>query len=128
MNVKKIGVIGAGQMGHGIALVSAQAGSEVVLHDINNDYVQKGLSKIERFLDKGIEKGKITKEDKEKIKNKIKGTTKLQDIKDMDLVIEAIYENMKVKKELFKELDNICKKDCILASNTSTIPIQILHQ
>jgi 3-hydroxybutyryl-CoA dehydrogenase len=123
MNVKKIGVIGAGQMGHGIALVSAQAGYEVVLHDINNDYVQKGLSKIERFLDKSIEKGRITKEDKEKIKNKIKGTTKLQDIKDVDLVIEAIYENMKVKKELFKELDNICKKECILASNTSTIPI-----
>jgi 3-hydroxybutyryl-CoA dehydrogenase len=123
MNVKKIGVIGAGQMGHGIALVSAQAGYDVVLHDINNDYVQKGLSKIEKFLDKSIEKGRITKEDKEKIKNKIKGTTKLQDIKDVDLVIEAIYENMKVKKELFKELDNICKKDCILASNTSTIPI-----
>jgi 3-hydroxybutyryl-CoA dehydrogenase len=123
MNVKKIGVIGAGQMGHGIALVSAQAGFEVVMHDIKKDYVQKGLGKIERFLDKSIEKGRITKETKDEIKNKIKGTIILQDLKDMDLVIEAIFENIKVKKDLFKELDNICKKDCILASNTSTIPI-----
>ncbi len=72
MNVKKIGVIGAGQMGHGIALVSAQAGFEVVMHDVKKDYVQKGLGKIERFLDKSIEKGRITKETKEEIKNKIK--------------------------------------------------------
>jgi 3-hydroxybutyryl-CoA dehydrogenase len=123
MVVKKIGVIGAGQMGHGIALVSAQAGFEVVLRDIKEEYIQKGISKIERFLDKSIEKAKITNEDKKKIMSKIKGTTKLSDMKDADLVIEAIFENVKVKKELFKELDSICKKDCVLASNTSTIPI-----
>ncbi len=123
MNVKKIGVIGAGQMGHGIALVFAQAGFEVVLQDIKDDYVQKGLVKIERSLDKSIKKGRITKEDKEKIISKIKTTTKIEDIKDADFIIEAIFENIKVKKELFKKLDSICKKDCILASNTSTIPI-----
>ena len=123
MVVKKIGVIGAGQMGHGIALVSAQAGFDVVLRDIKDEYVQKGINKIEKFLDKSIEKQKITTDDKKKIMSKIKGTTKLADMKDADLVIEAIFENVKVKKELFKELDSICKKDCVLASNTSTIPI-----
>ncbi|MFO7677439.1 MAG: 3-hydroxybutyryl-CoA dehydrogenase [Thermoplasmatota archaeon] len=123
MVVKKIGVIGAGQMGHGIALVSAQAGFEVVLRDINNEYVQKGIGKIERFLDKSIEKQKITNNDKKTIMNRIKGTIKLSDMKDADLVIEAIFENVQVKKEVFKELDSICKKECVLASNTSTIPI-----
>ena len=123
MTVKKIGVIGAGQMGHGIALVSAQADFDVVLRDVKDEFVQKGVSKIDKFLTKSIEKERITKADKKKIMSKIKGTTKLEDMKDADVVIEAIFENVQVKKELFKELDKICKKDCILASNTSTIPI-----
>jgi len=123
MKIKKIGVIGAGQMGHGIALVSAKAGYEVILRDIKDEYVKKGIAKIEKFLDKSVEKEKIKKEDKNNIMSKIKGTTKLSDMKDVDIVIEAIFENIKVKKELFKELDKICKKDCVLASNTSTIPI-----
>ena len=123
MTVKKIGVIGAGQMGHGIALVSAQADFDVVLRDVKDEFVQKGVSKIDKFLTKSIEKDRITKADKKKIMSKIKGTTKLEDMKDADVVIEAIFENVQVKKELFKELDKICKKDCILASNTSTIPI-----
>lgn len=123
MTVKKIGVIGAGQMGHGIALVSAQAGYDVILRDIKDEYVKKGIGKIEKFLDKSIAKGRITEADKKKIMGKIKGTTKLADMKDADLVIEAIFENVKIKKELFKELDGICKKECVLASNTSTIPI-----
>jgi 3-hydroxybutyryl-CoA dehydrogenase len=123
MAVKKIGVIGAGQMGHGIALVAAQAGFDVVLRDIKDEYVNKGIGKIDKFLSKSIEKGRMTEDDKKKIMSRIKGTTKLQDMKDADLVIEAIFENVQVKKELFKELDSICKKDCVLASNTSTIPI-----
>ncbi len=123
MAVKKIGVIGAGQMGHGIALVSAQAGFDVILRDIKEEYVKKGLSKIEKFLDKSIEKGKMSVDEKTKILGHIKTTTKLSDMKDVDLIIEAIFENVQVKKDLFKELDGICKKDCILASNTSTIPI-----
>lgn len=123
MTVKKIGVIGAGQMGHGIALVSAQADFDVVLRDVKDEFVQKGVSKIDKFLTKSIEKERITKADKKKIMSKIKGTTKLEDMKDADVVIEAIFENVEVKKELFKELDKICKKECILASNTSTIPI-----
>jgi len=123
MVVKKIGVIGAGQMGHGIALVSAQAGYEVILRDIKDEFVKKGINGIEKFLNKSIEKGKITEADKKKIMSKIKGTTKLEDLKDVDLVIEAIFENVKVKKDLFKELDDICKKETFFASNTSTIPI-----
>lgn len=123
MVVKKIGVIGAGQMGHGIALVSAQAGFDVIMQDIKDNFVQNGLSKIDKFLTKSLEKERITANDKKKIMAKIKGTTKLVDLKDVDIVIEAIFENVKVKKELFQELDNICKNDCILASNTSTIPI-----
>jgi len=121
--VKKIGVIGAGQMGHGIALVSAQAGFEVVLQDIKDEFVEKGISRIDKFLSKSIEKGKLSVDDKKKIMSRIKGTTKLSDLKDVDLVIEAVFENVDVKKELFRELDKICKKDCVFASNTSTIPI-----
>lgn len=123
MKIKKIGIVGAGQMGHGIALVSAKAGYNVIIRDIKDEYVKKGILQIEKFLDKSIAKEKITTEDKKQIMNRIKGTTKLSDLKDADFIIEAIFENVKIKKELFKELDNICKKDCILASNTSTIPI-----
>ena len=123
MAVKKIGIIGAGQMGHGIALVAAKAGFNVILRDIKDDYVKKGLSRIERFLDKSIEKGKMTDDEKKKILLKVTGTTKLEEFRDVDLVIEAIFENVKVKKDLFKELDNICKKEAIFSSNTSTIPI-----
>ena len=123
MVVKKIGVIGAGQMGHGIALVAAKSGFDVILRDINDEFVNKGIGKINKFLDKSIEKGKMTADDKKKIISHIKGTTKLEDLKDVDLVIEAIFENIKVKKELFSDLDKICKKETILASNTSTIPI-----
>jgi len=123
MGIKKIGVIGAGQMGHGIALVAAKAGFDVVLRDIKDEYVKKGLNRIEKFLDKSIEKEKMTAEEKKTILSKIKGTTKLEDLKDMDLIVEAIFEDVKVKKELFQELDKICKKETIFASNTSTIPI-----
>ena len=123
MVVKKIGVIGAGTMGHGISLVSAKAGFDVIMRDIKDEFVKKGLSKVERFLDKSIEKGKMTEDEKKKILSKIKGTTKLEDFKDVDLVIEAIFEDVKVKKDIFKELDKICKKETIFASNTSTIPI-----
>lgn len=123
MAVKKIGVIGAGQMGHGIALVSAQAGFEVIIQDIKDEFVEKGIGRIYKFLSKSIEKGKISEDDKKKIMSRIKGTSKLEELKDVDLIIEAIFENVKVKKELFEKLDKICKKECVFASNTSTIPI-----
>ncbi|RLF27598.1 MAG: 3-hydroxybutyryl-CoA dehydrogenase [Thermoplasmata archaeon] len=123
MKVERIGVVGAGQMGHGIALVAAEAGFNVVLRDIKKEYVDKGLSRMEKFLDRSIEKGKLTAEEKKEILDRVEGTTKLEDLKDVDLVIEAIFENVEAKKELFKELDRICKKETVFASNTSTIPI-----
>ncbi|KAA0008072.1 MAG: 3-hydroxybutyryl-CoA dehydrogenase [Thermoplasmata archaeon] len=123
MKVERIGVVGAGQMGHGIALVAAEAGFNVVLRDIKKEYVDKGLRRMEKFLDRSIEKGKLTAEEKKEILDRVEGTTKLEDLKDVDLVIEAIFENVEAKKELFKELDRICKKETVFASNTSTIPI-----
>ncbi len=123
MVINKIGIIGAGQMGHGIALVAAKSGYDVILRDVNIEIVKKGIKKIEAFLDRSIEKGKMKKEEKNRILSKLKGTADLNELKDMDLIIEAIFENVNVKKELFKELDKICKEDTYFASNTSTIPI-----
>jgi 3-hydroxybutyryl-CoA dehydrogenase len=123
MKISKIGVIGAGQMGHGIALIATQAGFDVIIRDTTDDFVKKGIVKIEKFLDKSIEKGKMNADDKKLIMTKISGTTKLDDLKNVDLIIEAIFENVQVKKQLFMELDKLCKKECIFASNTSTIPI-----
>ena len=123
MVVKKIGVIGAGQMGHGITLVAAQAGFDVIMRDINEELVKVGIKKIDKFLTRSVEKGKMTEDEKKKIISRIKTTTRLKDLKDADLIIEAIFENVKVKKELFKELDSICKLETVFASNTSTIPI-----
>ena len=123
MEIKKIGVIGAGTMGHGIALVSAKAGFDVVMRDIKEEFVENGMQRIIRFLEKSVEKGKMDNEEKERIISRIKGTTSLEEVRDADVIIEAIFENVEVKKELFKELDKICKKDAIFASNTSTIPI-----
>ena len=123
MTIEKIGIIGAGTMGHGIALVAAKAGYEIVLHDVKDEYVKKGLGSIEKFINKSVEKGKMTSEDKKSILEKIHGTTKLEDMKDVDLIIEAIVEEVKIKKEVFQKLDGICKKETLFSSNTSTIPI-----
>ena len=123
MTIKKIGIVGAGTMGHGIALVAAKAGYEVVLHDIKDEYVKKGLGSVEKFVDKSVEKGKMTVDDKKNILGKIHGTTKLEDMKDADVIIEAILEEVKMKKDVFQKLDGICKKETLFTSNTSTIPI-----
>ena len=123
MEIKKIGVVGAGTMGHGIALVSAKAGFDVIMRDIKEEFVENGMKRIAKFLQKSVEKGKMDDDEKEKIISRIKGTTELEELKDADVIIEAIFENVDVKKELFKELDKICKEDTIFASNTSTIPI-----
>jgi 3-hydroxybutyryl-CoA dehydrogenase len=123
MTIKKIGVVGAGTMGHGIALVAAQAGYEVILNDIKEEYVKKGLTSLEKFIDKSIQKGKMTPEEKKTIMGRIHGTIALEQMKDADLVIEAIVEQTTIKKDLFKKLDSICKSDTLFASNTSTIPI-----
>jgi 3-hydroxybutyryl-CoA dehydrogenase len=123
MTIKKIGVIGAGTMGHGIALVCAKAGYDVTLNDIKEEFVKKGVASIEKFVEKSVEKGKMTAEDKKNILGRIHGTITLEDLKDADLIVEAIIEETKAKKDLFRHLDGFCKKETIFASNTSTIPI-----
>lgn len=123
MEFKKIAVIGAGTMGNGIAQVCAQSGCEVIMEDIEDMFVQSGMKNIEKNLKKMVEKGKITEEERFKIAEKIKGTTDLNLAKNCDLVIEAIIENAVAKKNLFKELEKICPKETIFASNTSSISI-----
>lgn len=123
MEVKKIGVIGAGQMGHGIVIVSAMAGYDVIMRDITQEFVDNGMGKIEKFLSRSVEKGRIEATEKDAVLGRISTTLELSDLKDVDLVVEAIFEDLKVKKELFRDLDSICKEGTILASNTSTIPI-----
>jgi len=123
MEIKKIGVIGAGTMGHGIALVCAKNGYDVVMRDIEQKFVDNGMAKINKFLGRSVEKGNLSEEEKNKILNKITPTTKLDAVRDCDVVIEAILEDVNLKKNLFKELDAVCSEHTILASNTSTIPI-----
>jgi len=123
MEIKKVGVVGCGLMGSGIAQISAQAGYQVVVSEINEDLLNKGLGLINTFLSKGVEKGKITQEDKDTTLSRIKGTTDMKDFGDCDLVIEAVVENMGLKKKIFAELDKICPKHAILASNTSALSV-----
>jgi len=122
-DVKVVGVLGAGTMGSGIAQVCAMAGYEVVLRDIEDRFLERGLSNIRKSLEKFAEKGKLS-EDVDTVMGRIKPTTKLEDLADVDVVIEAIIENMDVKKETFRQLNEIVKReDAIFASNTSTLSI-----
>ncbi len=121
--MEKIFVIGAGTMGAGIVQAFAQKGYEVIVRDIKDEFVERGISGINKGLTKLVAKGKITEEDKEAILSRITGTTDLALAEDCDLVIEAAVENMEIKKSIFAELDGICKESTILASNTSSLSI-----
>jgi 3-hydroxybutyryl-CoA dehydrogenase len=123
MNINVIGVLGAGTMGNGIAQVAAQAGYQVIMRDIEDRFVDNGLKAIEKFLSKSIEKGKMTEEQKRGVTGRIKGTTRMEDLKNADLVIEAVFEDLAIKKDLFKQLDELTRKDAILTSNTSSMSI-----
>lgn len=123
MEIKVFGVVGAGQMGSGIAQVAAQTGFEVVLNDINMDFVKRGISNIEKNLSRAVEKGKMNADEKDAVLARIKGTDKLDDFKSADIVVEAATENVQLKLDLFKKLDEITKEGVILASNTSSISI-----
>lgn len=123
MEIKTIGVLGAGVMGNGIAQVAAQAGYNVVMRDIEERFVEGGIKNIDKFLAKTVEKGKMTADDKAKILGRIKGTTKMEDMKDVDYVVEVVVEVMDVKKKVFAELDEITKPEAILASNTSSMSL-----
>jgi len=123
MEIKTIGVLGAGVMGNGIAQVAAQAGYNVIMRDIEDRFVEGGLKNIDKFLSKTVEKGKMTAEQKNGIMGKIKGTTDIGAMKDADFIVEVIIEVMDVKKKVFAELDGIVKPEVILSSNTSSMSI-----
>jgi len=123
IELKRIGVVGAGTMGSGIAQIAAQAGFEVVMRDIEESFVQSGLGKIEKNLSKAVEKGKMSPEEKASVQARVKGTLLLDDLAEADVVIEAVIEDRKTKKEVLSSLDGICRPSTILASNTSSIPI-----
>ncbi|MCP3926083.1 MAG: 3-hydroxybutyryl-CoA dehydrogenase [Desulfobacterales bacterium] len=123
MEIKKIMVVGAGQMGAGIAQVSSQSGFETVLNDISQEFVDKGISIITKNLERSVGKGRITEENKTDILKRIKPSISLEDAADCDLIIEAIIENFDIKAKLFSELDKIAPEHAILATNTSSLPI-----
>ncbi|AEG14816.1 3-hydroxybutyryl-CoA dehydrogenase [Desulfofundulus kuznetsovii DSM 6115] len=123
MDVQKVMVVGAGQMGSGIAQVAAVAGCRVILNDIKDEFVQRGLSNIEKNLSRDVSKGRLQEDQKAEILARITPSTSLADAKDVDLVIEAAIENMEVKSSIFKQLDEICPAHTILATNTSSLPI-----
>jgi 3-hydroxybutyryl-CoA dehydrogenase len=121
--IKKVGVVGLGQMGAGITQVTAQAVFSVLANDASEEFIAKGIRNITKQLDKAIEKAKLDAAGKEKVLGNIKTTMELSNFSDCDLVIEAVTENMTAKKEIFAELDKVCKPETIFASNTSSLPI-----
>ncbi|NLA11884.1 MAG: 3-hydroxybutyryl-CoA dehydrogenase [Firmicutes bacterium] len=121
--MKTIGVIGAGTMGSGIAQVAAAAGFAVIMRDIEEQFVQRGLAAVEKNLARDVEKGRKSQAEVEAFRGRISGTTRLEDLGEVDFVIEAIIENMAVKRELYAKLDAICKEETVLASNTSGLSI-----
>jgi 3-hydroxybutyryl-CoA dehydrogenase len=123
MEIRTIGVVGAGQMGGGIAQVAAEAGHDVVLCDLEERFVRKGLDAIRKNLDRAVEKAKATAEHRDAALARIKATTSLQDFSGCDLVIEAVLEQLAVKEALFRDLDRICPQGALLATNTSSISV-----
>ena len=123
MEIKKVGVVGAGAMGNGIAQVASQIGCEVVLRDIEDSFVERGMKNIDNFLSRSVKKGVLEAGEKDAILGRITGTTDMKLLKDMDFVIEVVIENLDLKKQVFKELDELCRPEVILASNTSSMSI-----
>ena len=129
MVISKVAVIGSGTMGTGIAQVSAQAGYEVKLRDIDESALQKALVTIEKSLERGVERQKLTSEQKEETLKRIRTTIDLKEAaQDADLIVEAIFEDLELKRKTFQELDNIAPQQAILASNTSSLPITAIAQ
>lgn len=123
MDIKKLGVVGAGAMGNGIAQLAAQIGCDVVMRDIEDAFVERGMKNIDRFLSKSVEKGKLESKEKDAILGRITGTTDMSRLKDVDFVIEAVIEDLELKKSVFKELDELCRPEVVLASNTSSMSL-----
>ena len=126
MEIRKVGVLGCGLMGSGIAQVAATAGFDVTVLEVEQKFLDKGFAGIEKSLGKFAEKGTITPQQKDEIRARLKGTTNAQDLRDCDLVIEAIIENVAEKRKMYAAVDAVAKKDAIFASNTSSISISEL--
>jgi len=123
MEIRVIGVLGAGSMGNGIAQVAAQTGYEVVMRDIEDRFVESGLRAIEKFLVKSVEKGKMTEDQKRDVLGRIKGTIRMEDLTGVDLIIEAVFEDLELKKNVFKQLDELTRSHVILTTNTSSMSV-----
>src|ERR1043166_4753952 len=123
MEIKKVGVLGAGLMGSGIAQVAAQSGCEVTVIEVSDALLQKGLGGIEKSLAKFAEKGTLTAAQKDETMARLKGSTRLEDLAQADIIIEAIIENLGIKRETYQRLDSLCKAETIFASNTSSLSI-----
>jgi 3-hydroxybutyryl-CoA dehydrogenase len=123
MEIKKVGVVGCGLMGSGIAEVCARSGYSVVVSEINQELLDKGMAALKSSLDKAVSKGKLAEQDRKATLGRLQGTTKTEDFKDCDLAIEAVLENLEEKKKVFASLDRVCPPHAILASNTSCLSI-----
>ena len=123
MAIKTVGVVGCGLMGSGIAQVAAEAGYTVKVREVSDDLVKKGLGKIDAFLQKGVEKGKVTPEKKTEVMGRLSGTTSLEDLAACHIVIEAVVESLDLKREVYQALDTACPARTLFASNTSSLSI-----
>ena len=123
MEINKVGVLGCGLMGSGIAQTAAAAGCEVLVREVSQDLCDRGFAGIEKSLAKFAEKGQITPEQQSEIRGRIRGTTSLEDLKDCDIIIEAIVENLEAKRDTYNQLDAVCKPEAVFASNTSSLSI-----
>ena len=123
MEIRKVGIVGLGTMGAGIAQVSVQYGFETVGREVNDDLGERGRATIERYLSRGVEKGRLSEEDRDAALGRLKLTTDLGELADCDLVIEAALEELELKRELFAELDRLTRPDAILATNTSALSV-----
>ncbi|HEV2614978.1 MAG TPA: 3-hydroxybutyryl-CoA dehydrogenase [Candidatus Acidoferrales bacterium] len=123
MAIEKVGVVGCGLMGSGIAQIAAQSGCTVVVREVSEERLTKGLASIDKSLNKFVEKGTLSAVDRDATRGRLRGTTELEDLKDADLVVEAIIEQLPDKRELYSALDKICSKNTIFASNTSSLSI-----
>src|SRR5215213_6162359 len=123
MEIRKVGVLGCGLMGSGIAQVSATAGFDTVVKEVSEDLIAKGFGGIEKSLGKFAEKGTITADQQKEIRGRLSGTTSFNDLADCDIIIEAIIENLDEKRSTYRQLDEICKLETIFASNTSSLSI-----
>lgn len=123
MEIKKVGVVGIGTMGHGITQLSAQAGYDVIVVDATDELLKKGMATIDKVLNRNVEKGRITQEEKDATVGRIKTSTNMKDLADRDVVVEAVFESLDLKKQIFADLEKICRKDAILGTNTSCLSI-----